>query len=524
MPRGAGPYHRSLLRDITAYLCSILLITACGPLQFGYHLVCSLSSITVIANDIQSELNAPQDVITCEKKSISSSTIRPSLPQCISMNTDQFAVVSSIFTLGGLLGALIAGPCCNRYGRLLTMRLTSIFFVVGPIFESMAPSISVISIGRFISGIGAGSSVVVGPIYISEVAPPEEKGFFGALTQIMINVGILLTQVLGYFLSRDNLWRIILGVAGCIGIAQLFGLFLVPESPKWLAEHNHPQKAREILRRVRGRKEDLEDEVSTWNIDGVAEDTCMSATSPTVIQLTTFLAEEESLLGASSRSKASSESVSIFGAIMNPSYRAAIIAVVAVMFAQQLTGINSIIMYSVSLLSTLLPTNAAILTVAISALNLFITTLCAPLSDKIGRKTCILLSIAGMGTSSILLALGMSYGVQVLAAIATLLFVTSFAVGLGPVPFMLANELVGPEAVGATQSWALAASWIATFIVSQFFPILNKALGEKGRVYYVFAVTAAVLGGFIAWWVPETKGKRGADEVWGRKETRERVE
>ena len=209
---------------------------------------------------------------------------------------------------------------------------------------------------------------------------------------------------------------------------------------------------------------------------------------------------------------------------MHPSYRPAIIAVIAVMFAQQLTGINSIIMYSVSLLSTLLPTTAALLTVAISALNLFITTLCAPLSDKIGRKTCILLSIAGMGTSAILLAVGMSYGVKILAAIATLLFVASFAVGLGPVPFILSNELVGPEAVGATQSWALAANWIATFIVSQFFPILNKAFGGQGRVYYVFAVIAAVFGAFIAWWVPETRGKRGANEVWGRKEARERVE
>lgn len=209
---------------------------------------------------------------------------------------------------------------------------------------------------------------------------------------------------------------------------------------------------------------------------------------------------------------------------MHPSYRPAIIAVVTVMVAQQLTGINSIVMYSVSLLSTILPTKAAILTVAVSALNLVLTTVCAPLSDKIGRKTCILLSIAGMGTSSILLAIGIGEGIKILAAVATLLFVASFALGLGPVPFILANELVGPEAVGATQSWALAANWVATFLVSQFFPILNKAMGEKGRIYYVFAGLALVLGGFIAWWVPETKGKSGADEVWGRKEARRRVE
>ena len=194
------------------------------------------------------------------------------------------------------------------------------------------------------------------------------------------------------------------------------------------------------------------------------------------------------------------------------------------MAAQQLTGINSIIMYSVSLLSSLLPTSAALLTVAVSALNVIITTLCAPLSDKIGRKACLLLSIAGMGISSILLGTGIYYGVKVLAAIATLTFVSSFAVGLGPVPFILANELVGPEAVGATQSWALAANWIATFLVSQFFPIINRALGGRGKVYYIFAAFAAALGSFIAWWVPETKGKHGAEEVWGRKEARERVE
>lgn len=208
---------------------------------------------------------------------------------------------------------------------------------------------------------------------------------------------------------------------------------------------------------------------------------------------------------------------------MNPHYRPAVIAVIAVMLTQQLTGINSIVMYSVKLLSGILPTTAALLTVAVSALNVIITVLCAPLSDKFGRKTCILLSIGGMGINSILLALGIYYNVKILAAVATLLFVASFAVGLGPVPFILANELVGPEAVGATQSWALAANWIATFLVSQFFPILNEAWG-RGRVYYLFAALAAVLGGFIAWWVPETKGKSGADEVWGRKEARERVE
>jgi MFS family permease len=208
-------------------------------------------------------------------------------------------------------------------------------------------------------------------------------------------------------------------------------------------------------------------------------------------------------------------------AIRDPFYRPAIIAVVGVMVAQQLTGINSIVMYSVSLLQSILPTTAALLTVFISAINLVMTLVCSPLPDRIGRKTCLLLSIAGMGSSSILLALGIYFNQKIASAIAALLFVACFAVGLGPVPFILASELVGPEAVGAAQSWALAANWTATFVVAQFFPVLNDALGGRGKVYWVFAMMAGLLGVFIYRWVPETNGKANADEVWGRVDRRE---
>ena len=190
------------------------------------------------------------------------------------MNTDQFAVVSSIFTLGGLLGALAAGPLCNKFGRLLTLRLTTIFFIIGPIFESAAPGISLLAFGRVVSGLGAGAALVVVPIYISEVAPPKEKGLFGALTQIMVNMGIVIAQVLGYFLSKDSLWRIILAVAGGIGVFQLLALSLVPESPKWLAEHRSPQHARHVLRKMRGHDANLDEEVKAWNVDSSREDIC----------------------------------------------------------------------------------------------------------------------------------------------------------------------------------------------------------------------------------------------------------
>ena len=201
--------------------------------------------------------------------------------------------------------------------------------------------------------------------------------------------------------------------------------------------------------------------------------------------------------------------------LRHPDHNRAILAVVGVMVAQQLCGINSIIMYSVNLLSDLLPTTAGLITVAVGVLNLVATISFAPLADKLGRKTCILVSTAGMGTNSVLLALGILFRIKVLSGVATLLFVASFALGLGPIPFILASELVGPEAVGATQSWALGANWIATFVVAQFFPLVNNAMG-KGKVYFLFAAVAAVSFVFISWFVPETKGRKDADEVWGR--------
>lgn len=423
------------------------------------------------------------------------------------MNDTEFSVVSSIYTLGGLSGALLAGPLSTKYGRLLTMRATTLVFVLGPIAEALAASIAVISIGRLVSGLGAGAAIVVGPIYIAEISPPHQRGLLGAGTQVMINLGIVIAQTLGFFLSKGNLWRIILACAGFLGALELAGLFFAPESPKWLAENKHPTQGRRILQRIRGRDVNIDAEVKDWKVSEPSAE------------------EEESLLAPPTNDDGPRQShVTIFSAIRSPKYRPAIIAVIAVMMAQQLTGINSVVMYSVSILSSILPTAASLITVLVGVVNLLMTIACAPLADKIGRKTSLLLSIAGMGICAVLLATGLAFNIKVLSAVATLLLVASFAVGLGPVPFILASELVGPEAVGATQSWALVANWISTFAVAQFFPILNDALGGRGRAYWVFAGLAVVLGSFIAYWVPETRGKANADEVWGRGDDRRRID
>jgi MFS family permease len=192
------------------------------------------------------------------------------------MNTTQVGLVTSIFTLGGLIGALAAGPLSARYGRLWTMRVNTILMAVGPFAEAVSPNIPVLSLGRFISGLGAGVSVVVVPIYISEIAPPKEKGFFGAFTQIMTNMGIFITQLLGYFLSHGQMWRVILAVAGVIGVLQAIGLMFSVESPKWLADHGRARDAKNDLRRIRGHQADIQEEVEGWRVQNADERNGMS--------------------------------------------------------------------------------------------------------------------------------------------------------------------------------------------------------------------------------------------------------
>jgi sugar porter (SP) family MFS transporter len=428
------------------------------------------------------------------------------------MSEPQFAALSSVYILGGFIGALAAGHISTTYGRLFAMRIASVLFVLGAVIETVAGDVPIMSTGRFIAGLGAGASTVIVPIYISEVAPPKEKGLFGALTQVTCNTGILITQTLGYYFSRGSLWRIILAVGAGLGLIQFFGLIFVPESPAWLAAHKNPQKALRTLQRIRGSGSSISEETAHWDVD------------KTVEEEEGLLSSETNQAPASRRESTTSTKhaphIGFFAVVRDPLYRPAIIAVIGIMCAQQFCGINSIMMYSVSLLSGVLPISSSLLTIMISIVNLLTTIACAPLSDKIGRKTSLLLSITGQGITSFCLAISLRFEWKLLSAISVLLFVALFATGLGPVPFMIASELVGQEAVGATQSWSLASNYVATFIVAQFFPLLNTWMndkfGGKGWVFFVFAGMAVLSFVFIASWVPETKGKKDADEVWGR--------
>lgn len=413
------------------------------------------------------------------------------------MTSGQWSLVQSIFTIGGLFGACFSGFVATKYGRLFAIKWLTFFLGMGPIAEALANKMWVLTMGRALSGLGAGAATVVCPIYISEVAPPDRRGLFGAFTQVQINSGILLAQFLGYFLSKNTKWRWIPATAGFIAAVTFIGLMLAPETPKWLAANHRLRMARGMLQRIRGKNVDIREEMEQWEMSGEAE--------------------EESLLGPPRGPRPPKKAgKSVLDVVRVSTYRRAVIAVTGTMIAQQLCGINAVVMYSVAILGQIMPTRAALITVIVSAINVIVCVLSSPLPDKIGRKTCLLMSISGMGSASIMLAIGLEKDIQYLTIIGLGIFVCSFGIGLGPVPFLLPSELVGPEAVGAVSSLALAGNWLSTFMVAQFFPMLNAAMPE-GRVWWVFVGIAGFFGIFVAIFVPESKGKASPDEVWGRK-------
>lgn len=307
-----------------------------------------------------------------------------------------------------------------------------------------AHSVTQMEIGRFIVGLGAGSAIVVVPLYLNEISPPDLKGMLGFMNQFSINVGILIAQFMGLAYAEN--WRVILYFGAVIGAANLALLTLLPESPKWLMSQGRREEAKRALQYIR----------YSVNVDD---------------ELNTVASEEEGLLSADTTANATDSvphQVSVWTFCTKSAHRAKFTAVVGVMAYQQLCGVNSIIFYGVSVLAKLLPQLAPAINCLISILNCIVTAFSSTIVDKYGRKLLLMSSITGMAVTSFLLGFGITHGLPILSALAAMCFVVSFAMGLGPIPFMVIPELVPETSVGAAQSIGTTINWLVTFLVVSF--------------------------------------------------------
>ena len=146
------------------------------------------------------------------------------------VDNDNIMCLAGMLHIGSLLGCVLAGISIERLGRRFTMRmLASLCFLFGYLIIMLANSAALIYLGRFINGMGVGAVMTTATIYIVEIASTDMRGVLGCFIQFMGGFGILLTFVLGYWLSW---WQ--LAAASCLLVLPFtLGMFLVPESPHW---------------------------------------------------------------------------------------------------------------------------------------------------------------------------------------------------------------------------------------------------------------------------------------------------
>ena len=204
--------------------------------------------------------------------------------------------------------------------------------------------------------------------------------------------------------------------------------------------------------------------------------------------------------------------VTVVDYVTLPEYRNSLIASTGILVLQQFDGINSIIFYGVSVLVSIFPNHSIIINCLISLVNVIVTFISATIVDKLGRKPLLLLSVSFLGIATVLMGLGIIWTSSLLSIAGTFTYITFFAIGMGPIPFLLVGEVTQPIAKALAQSWGTSMNWIATFIVGYTFPVLKEWLG--GSVYFIFTVMCCASVWFIKTKVPETKGKHSYQEVW----------
>ncbi|WP_428483523.1 sugar porter family MFS transporter [Rhodopila sp.] len=399
------------------------------------------------------------------------------LREAFHLSSLMLGVVTSIALAGAAGGAAIAGRLADRFGRRPTLLATAGVFVVGAIVSALAASLMQLLAGRLLVGLGIGGASMLTPLYLAEIAPARERGALVSFNQLAVTLGILVSYLIGYGFAASGAWRWMLGLGAVPGVILIAGMLILPETPRWLAGHGHADRARAALRRLRGRSADIEAEVK---------------------QLRADLRSDVQTLPQSRLGHAAARLPLIVG--------------IGLAVFQQVTGINTVIYFAPVIFqaSGLSSASAAILaTAGIGVVNVVMTLVAIWLVDRLGRRALLLTGLAGMGLSLCLLALGFLLGsgsvLGWLTAASLAAYVGFFAIGLGPVFWLLISEIF-PLAIRARgMSAATIANWLANLVVALTFLDLVDLLGRPGVFFLYAALTFGALL-FARALVPETKG------------------
>ena len=387
-------------------------------------------------------------------------------------------VVSSAL-VGCMVGTLVAGWFSDRFGRKIGLTASALLFAACAISCAFAPNSTVLTIARFIGGVGVGVASMVTPMYIAEVAPARIRGGLVTMNQIAIVFGMLLSYLANRTIVGwgDSQWMITSGWRWMLGLALVPSLIFlvlaawVPESPRWLAKRERFAEAKGTLGRLLPAAE--------IHVEYYA-----------IIQ---SLKEEEGNMGE----------------LFQPGGRRITYMSMVLALFQAITGINIVTYYAprIFLNAGISTDNAYGHSIIIALVMIFFTVIAMLVVDRVGRRPILIAASAGMGISLFLMGLVFPQADKsgLLLLICTLSYVSWFSFGMGGIYWVVVSEVFPNRVRGRAMALSVVFLWGGNFLVAQFFPYMLSALG--GRVFNVFAFFCLLCFGFIILFVPETKGR-----------------
>lgn len=391
--------------------------------------------------------------------------------------------------VGCIFGALISGWCADKFGRRLPLIISAILFSASAWGTAVASNFDMFVVYRIVGGVGIGLASALSPLYIAEVSPAEKRGRFVAINQLTIVIGVLAAQLINLLIAEPVAtgathqaivaswngqigWRWMFGAELVPALAFLLLLFIVPESPRWLMKAGKEEKARKMLERIG---------------------------SPAYANRT--LCDIAHTLEKDTRSVA-------YTTLLQPQVKPVVIIGMVLAIFQQWCGINVIFNYAQEIFASagfdINDTLKSI--VATGIINLVFTIAALPLVDKIGRRKLMLLGAGGLTIIYVLIAGAYGLGIMGLPVLLLVLAaIAIYALTLAPVTWVLLSEIFPNRVRGLAMSLGTLALWIACFLLTYTFPLLNASLGASGS-FLLYGVICAAGWVFIQRSVPETKG------------------
>ncbi|KAK2703228.1 hypothetical protein QYM36_018253 [Artemia franciscana] len=289
--------------------------------------------------------------------------------------------------------------------------------------------------------------------------------------------GILLCYALGTFIG----WRPLSAVSSLLGFVFFIFAHFLPQSPHWLITKGRRDEAYEVLTSLRRQRFNVHEEIMSIEISTTVDRTSCN-----------------------------------YGSLIEPRNVKSLGICILLMLFQQLCGINAVIFYSASIFkdagSTL---DENVSSIIIGVVNLVSSTLAAVFIDRVGRRPLLITSCLIMSLS--LLSLGGYFYLKEndpvnmarvgwIPLLLLMIIVGSFALGLGPVPWLLMSEIFSSDVRASASAVAVAVNWSCVFAVTKVFPTLVAKFGSY-LMFWSFAVVCSFGCFIIVLIVPETKGK-----------------